>query len=158
MARPGGGALGGPSDSTICRVLMDTDPDALQAVLSQWAAPRLAAADDPPALAADGKRIRGANRHADDATHFETVTLVTHAGRLVASRCRRDDGEAAALRALLEDVDLLPNTLAPFPGVRQTFRIVRECTDAKTGAAPFPARLVLRAGAAGPPAPRQSVA
>ena len=96
-----------PSDSTVCRVLMDTDPDALQEVLSRWAAPRLGAADGPPALAADGKRIRGANRHTDDATYFEAVTLVTHAGRPVASRCCRDEGgETAALRALPGDVDL----------------------------------------------------
>ena len=35
------------------------------------------------------------------------MTLVTHAGRPLASRCCRDEGgEVAALRALLEDVDL----------------------------------------------------
>ena len=96
-----------PSAATICRVLADTDPDALQEVLAQWAAPRLAEAADPPALAADGKRIRSVNRHATDSTRFETVTLVTHAGRPLASRCCREEGgEAAALRALLEDVDL----------------------------------------------------
>ena len=52
-------------------------------------------------------RIRGANRNADGA-YFETVTLVTHAGRPLASRCccRDEGGEIAALRALLEDVDL----------------------------------------------------
>ncbi len=209
---PAAGRWVAPSDSTVCRVLMNTDPDALQEVLSRWAAPRLAAADDPQVLAADGKRIRGANRHTDDATYFETVTLVTHAGRPVASRCCRDDGgEIAALCALLEDVDLRgcvltldalhatrdtartivethgadyvlsvkancpdtfaqltaidwdgndvrhhadepakahgriearriaardlpPKTLGPFPGARQAFRVVRERTDAKTGA------------------------
>ena len=95
-----------PSDSTICRVLMDTDPDALQDVLREWAAPRLAEDADMPAVAADGKRIRGANRNAGGA-YFETVTLVTHGGRPLASRCCRDEGgEIAALRALLEDVDL----------------------------------------------------
>jgi len=210
---PAAGRWVAPSDSTICRVLMDTDPDALQDVLLKWAAPRLAAAGDAPALAADGKRIRGANRHAGDDAYFETVTLVTHAGHPLASRCCRDEGgETAALRALLEDVDLrgcvltldalhatrdtaravvethgadyvlavkancpdsfaqlaaidwdgdgvrrhadgpakahgrietrriaardlLPNTLGPFPGARQGFRVVRERTDAKTGAA-----------------------
>ena len=30
--------------------------------------------------------------------------------------------------------DLLPKTLGPFPGARQAFRVVRERTDAKTGA------------------------
>ena len=208
---PAAGRWVAPSDSTVCRVLMDTDPDALQEVLLKWAAPRLAEDADMPALAADGKRIRGANRHAADGAYFETVTLVTHAGEPLASRCCRDEGgEAAALRALLEDVDLrgcvltldalhatrdtarsivethgadyvlavkancpetfaqlaavdwdgadvrrhadgpakahgrietrriaardlLPNTLGPFPGARQAFRVVRGRTDAKTG-------------------------
>lgn len=102
---PTAGRWVAPSDSTICRVLADTDPDALAGVLRQWAAPRLAPAGTP-VLAADGKRIRGANRHADGA-YFETVTLVTHGGRPLASRCCRDEGgESAALRALLDDVDL----------------------------------------------------
>ena len=105
--RDAGGRWTPPSDSTICRVLADTDPDALADVLRQWAAPRLAESSDLPALAADGKRIRGANRHAGDGAHFETATLVTHGGRPLASRCCRDEGgEKAALRALLEDVDL----------------------------------------------------
>ena len=73
-------------------LLADTDPDALQEVLVQWAAPRLAEAADPPALAADGKRIRSVNRHATDSTRFETVTLVTRAGRPLASRCCREEG------------------------------------------------------------------
>ena len=47
------------------------------------------------------------NRHTNDDTHFETVTLVTHAGHPLASRCCRDEGgEIAATRALLEDVDV----------------------------------------------------
>ena len=189
-----------------------TDPDALEAALREWAAPRLAEDADLPALAADGKRIRGASRHADDDAYFETVTLVTRGGGPLASRCCRDEGgEAAALRALLEDVDLSgcapaldalrasrdtarsivgmhgadyvlcveencpdsfaklagidwearavrrhaeqpgkargriearriaardlpPDTPAPFPEARQAFRVVRERTDAKTGA------------------------
>ena len=56
-------------------------------------------------FAADGKRIRGANRHSGG--YFETVTLVSHSGRPLASRCCRDEGgERAALRALLDEVDL----------------------------------------------------
>ena len=209
---PAAGRWVAPSDSTICRVLADTDPDALGEVLLKWAAPRLAQPGGTPALAADGKRIRGANRHAGGGARFETVTLVTHAGHPLASRCCRDEGgEVAALRALLEDVDiggcvltldalhatrdtaraivethgadyalsvkgncpdtfaqlaamdwnadaarrhadgpakahgrietrriavrdLLPDTLAAFPGARQAFRVVRERADAKTGA------------------------
>ncbi len=88
-------------------MLADTDPDALADVLRQWAAPRFAESSDLPALAADGKRIRGANRHAADGARFETATLVTHGGRPLASRCRRDEGgETAAARALLDDVDM----------------------------------------------------
>ena len=45
-----------PSDSTVCRVLADTDPDALQDMPRRWAAPRLAEDADMPALAADGAR------------------------------------------------------------------------------------------------------
>ena len=105
--RSAAGEWKAPSAATICRVMANTDPDALERALREWAAPRLAEDAEQPALAADGKRIRGANRHTGDATYFETVTLVTHAGRPVASRCCRDDGgEVAALRALLEDVDL----------------------------------------------------
>ena len=105
--RSAGGEWAAPSAATICRVMAGTDPDALEAALREWAAPRLAEDADLPALAADGKRIRGANRHTDEDTHFETVTLAAHAGRPLASRCCRDEGgEAAALRALLEDVDL----------------------------------------------------
>ena len=104
---PKAGRWVAPSDSTLCRVVADTDPDALQDVLSQWAVPRAGATGPQPALAADGKRIRGANRHTDKGVYFETVTLVTHAGRPLASRCCRDKGgEIAAARALLEDVDV----------------------------------------------------
>ena len=54
----------GPSGSVArCRVLMDTDPDALQAVQLQWAASRLAAGTDAPVLAADSKRIHRAEGH-----------------------------------------------------------------------------------------------
>ena len=39
--------------------------------------------------------------------YFETVTLVTHDGRPLASRCCRDEGgERAAAKALLEDVEV----------------------------------------------------
>ena len=54
--RSGAGRRVAPSDSTVCRVLADTDPDALQDVLRRWAAPRLAEDADMPALAADGAR------------------------------------------------------------------------------------------------------
>ena len=104
---PEAGRWVAPSDSTLCRVMADTDPDALQDVLRRWAAPRTAPSGPTPALAADGKRIRGANRHTGEGVSFETVTLVTHEGRPLASRCCRDEGgELAATKALLEDIDV----------------------------------------------------
>ena len=116
-----------PSDSTICRVVADADPDALAEVLGQWAAPRLAEAADTPALAADGKRIRGANRHTSDDTHFETVTLVTHAGHPLASRCCRAENEArtAAVVAVVDanrnliEIERLTGTAVSAPIVRR---------------------------------------
>ena len=70
--RRAGGSPEVPAAATICRVMANTEPDALEAALRAWAAPRLAEDADQPALAADGKRIRGANRHTDEGTHFET--------------------------------------------------------------------------------------
>ena len=96
-----------PSDSTLCRVFADIDADAMQDVLRRWAAPRTVASAPTPALAADGKRIRGAIRHTGEGVYFETATLVTHEGRPLTSRCCRDPGgEIAATRALLEDIDV----------------------------------------------------
>ncbi len=129
---PSAGRWTAPSAATFCRVLADTDPDALADVLSEWAAPRL-----PPAaaaaLAADGKRIRGANRRGGAGAHFETVTLATHDGRPLASRCCRDEGgELAALRALLEDVDIQGRllTLDALHATRDTARAIVEAHGA----------------------------
>ena len=127
--RSAGGRWAAPSAATVCRVMAGTDPDALEEALRVWAAPRLAEDADLPALAADGKRIRGANRNTPDGVHFETVTLVTHGGRPLAGRCCRDEGgEAAALRALLEDVDLrgCVLTLDALHAARDTARAVVE--------------------------------
>ena len=94
-----------PSDTTFQRVMERTDPASLERIIQQWTQPRLAQSQ---ALAGDGKRIRGANRFTPEGQHWETVTLVEHAtGLPVASRSYREQGgEPAALRALLEEVDL----------------------------------------------------
>ena len=118
-----------PSDSTLCRVMADTDPDALQAVLRQWAVPRTAPSGPTPALAADGKRIRGANRHTGEGVYFETVTLVTHEGRPLASRCCRDEGgELAATKALLDDVDVR-GCLVTLDALHTTYETERALVD-----------------------------
>ena len=72
--RSAAGAWRAPSAATICRVMANTDPDALERALRAWAAPRLAEDADLPPLAADGKRLRGANRRTGDDVYFETVT------------------------------------------------------------------------------------
>ena len=60
----------------------------------------------PTALAADGKRLRGANRQGD--AHYETVSLVRHDNAMpIASHPYTEEGgEIAAVRALLEEVDV----------------------------------------------------
>jgi len=94
-----------PSDTTFQRVMERTDPASLERVIQRWTEPLVR---QPRALAADGKRIRGANRLTAEGLHWETVTLVEHVSGLpVASRSYREEGgEQGALRALLEEVDL----------------------------------------------------
>ena len=118
-----------PSDSTLCGVMADTDPDALGEVLRRWAAPRTVPSGPMPALAADGKRIRGANRHTGEGVYFETVTLVTHEGRPLASRCCRDEGgELAATKALLDDVDVR-GCLVTLDALHTTYETERAIVD-----------------------------
>ena len=94
-----------PSDTTFQRVMADTGPASLERVAQRWTQPRRREAK---VLAADGKRIRGANRLSPEGLHWETVTLVDHAaGVPVASRSDREEGgEQQALRDWLEEVDL----------------------------------------------------
>ena len=94
-----------PSDTTFQRVMADTGPASLERVAQRWTQPRTREAK---VLAADGKRMRGANRLSPEGLHWETVTLVDHAtGVPVASRsCREEGGERQALRDLLEEVGL----------------------------------------------------
>ena len=98
-----------PSKATINRVVMHADAEQVEATLQRYARPRVAVADqdaERTALAADGKRIRGANRNGT--MHFETATLVEHGtGVPVASLNYHDDGgEIAAVSALLEEVPI----------------------------------------------------
>ncbi len=51
-------------------------PGELERVVQRWTQPRC---KRPEAVAADGRRIRGANRLTSGGTHCETVTLVDHA-------------------------------------------------------------------------------
>ena len=92
-----------PSRATLHRAMTDTDPDALQAALDRWLATRAPATT---ALAADGKRQRGANRQSE--AEYQTVSLVSHHDKQpIANRIFTEKGgEIAAVFALLEEVDI----------------------------------------------------
>lgn len=111
------------SKSTLHRVISSVDPEEIEAVLRRFSRPRLQLGR---AIAVDGKRIRGANRNGED--HFETATLVEHASRLpVATLSFNDDGgEIAAVRALLEKVDVSGRvlTLDALHTTRETARVI----------------------------------
>ena len=97
-----------PTKSTIHRVVMATDAEALEDMQRRYATARVPApgAQERQALAADGKRIRGANRNGT--MRYETATLVEHGtGVPVASLNFHDqNGELAAVGALLEVVPI----------------------------------------------------
>ena len=82
-----------PSKSVIYRVREKADPAAMETVLKRWSMPRL---NIDTALAADGKRLRGANRNGDG--HFETTTLVAH-----------DTGLPVASHGFLDESGELPS-------------------------------------------------
>ena len=118
-----------PSKSVIYRVREKADPAEMETVLKRWSMPRL---NIGSALAADGKRLRGANRNGDG--HFETATLVAHdTGLPVASHGFHDEsGERAALAALFEEVPLAGHviTVDALHTVRDTARRIVETHNA----------------------------
>ena len=97
-----------PGKSTIHRVLQQLDADALEDVLAAWCRERQR---PEQALAGDGKRINGANRHGRD--QCETVTLIEHESHLpIAVRGFRDQGgELAAMADLFERTDIAGRTV-----------------------------------------------
>ena len=118
-----------PSKSVIYRVLERSDSAGTESVLKRWSTPQLKLSS---ALAADGKRLRGANRNGDG--HFETATLVAHdTGLPVASHSFHDEsGERAAIAALFEEVPLTGRviTVDALHTVRDTARSIVEIHDA----------------------------
>ena len=111
------------SKSTIHRVVQSVDPEALEDVVGRWSRPRLPLAR---ALAADGKRIRGANRNGDG--HHETVALVDHATGAPFALLNFGDegGELAATHDLLERSDVRGKviTLDALHTTRKTAKMV----------------------------------
>ena len=99
-----------PSRATLHRAMTDTDPDAFQAAADRWLAARAAT---PTALAADGKRLRGADRQSD--AEYQTVSLVSHHDKQPIKSLVFTDtgGEIAAVLALLEEVDISGSVIIP---------------------------------------------
>lgn len=91
------------SKSTLHRVIQHTDPEQLEDVLVRYTRSRI---KQLPALAADGKRIRGANRNGD--SHYETATLVEHGSGIPKVSCTfyNKGEELEATRRLLSETDV----------------------------------------------------
>ena len=115
------------SKSTLHRVIQYTDTEQLQGVLDRYSGCRN---KQLSALAADGKRIRGANRNGD--SHYETVTLVEHgSGIPKASRSFYKDGqELDATRQLLSEIDVAGRVIT-LDALHSTFESVDLILDAK---------------------------
>ena len=118
-----------PSKSVIYRVRVNADPAAMKTALNRCSMRRL---NIGFALAADGKRLWGANRNGDD--YFETATLVAHdTGLAVASHGFHDEsGERTAIAALFEEVPIAGHviTVDALHTVRDTARSIVESHNA----------------------------
>ncbi len=118
-----------PSRATMHRVISRLDPKELEAVLARYSSTRVRFGE---AVAADGKRIRGANRNGEE--HYETVTVVEHGSGipLGSLEFRDEGGEGAAVTALLEEVSVagMVITLDALHTTRKTARCIVEAHGA----------------------------
>ncbi len=116
------------SRSTIHRVIQSVDPEALEDALGRWSRSRLPAARAP---AADGRRIRGANRNGEG--HHGTVALVDHATGAPFALLNFDDegGELAATHDLLERSDISGRVITAdaLHTTRRTAELITERAD-----------------------------
>jgi predicted transposase YbfD/YdcC len=101
-----------PHEATVRRALQAVNADEVDRVFADWLAARqpIAAPTDPmPAVAVDGKTIRGAREHGDeDSRAPHLVSAVTHGDGIVLSQRQVDDksNEITAVQPLLNDLDL----------------------------------------------------
>ena len=113
------------SKSTMHRVISELDPWEFQSVVARYSSVRVRFGE---AVAADGKRVRAANRNGEG--HYEVVTLVEHrSGMPLASLDLRDEGgESAAVGAVLEQADVRGRviTLDALHTTRKTARSIVE--------------------------------
>jgi predicted transposase YbfD/YdcC len=101
-----------PHEATVRRALQAVSAGEVDRVFAAWLAARqpIAAPPDPmPAVAVDGKTIRGACEHGDeDSRAPHLVSAVTHGDEIVLSQRQVDDksNEITAVQPLLNDLDL----------------------------------------------------
>lgn len=102
-----------PDEATVRRALQAVDPDQLDAAVGAWLSARrpVAGSDTTvkPAVAVDGKTVRGARDHADPgdrAPHL--VSVVSHGDATVFGQRQVDEksNEITAVQPLLAEVDL----------------------------------------------------
>ena len=113
------GRYAAPSLATIHRIMTETDPEALQTITHRWVTAQLTR-QPLAALAADGKRINGANRNSEE--HFETVILVRHQDAVPSPFAAAEN--KAAMAVLLKDV-AIRGSQPPIPTFSDDFDLIR---------------------------------
>ena len=117
------------SQSTVHRVLQNTNPAWIEEALRHWAQPRLRVG---PATAVDGTRLRGAHRTGED--QYETVSRIEHGTGMPVSILHDPDegGEIAAVHAALETAPAAGRlrTLDALHTLRETARRIVETQGA----------------------------
>jgi DDE_Tnp_1-associated/Transposase DDE domain len=97
-----------PSETTLRRVLQQVDADELDRVVGGWLAeqPSASAADQPGAVAVDGKTLRGAV--GEDGRQVHLLAALAHgSGTVLAQRhVASKTNELTQFRPLLDEVDL----------------------------------------------------
>lgn len=102
-----------PDEATVRRALQAVDPDQLDGAVGAWLAARRPVAQGDttvkPAVAVDGKTVRGARDHADpDDRAPHLVSVVSHGDATVLGQRQVDEksNEITAVQPLLTDLDL----------------------------------------------------
>jgi predicted transposase YbfD/YdcC len=104
------GVVRAPDEATVRRVLTGIDADALDAAVGAWLqavrTPPVAGRTSWPAVAVDGKTLRGSGHH--DRAKVHLLAVADHSSQAVLGQVRVDgkSNEITAFRPLLDRVDL----------------------------------------------------
>jgi DDE_Tnp_1-associated len=105
---PWSGAWQPPGEATVRRVLARIDADALDRAIGAWLAarqPRPTPRPPQPAVAVDGKTLRGSGHHPNPQVHL--LAVMEHTSRAVLAQTDVDTtNEIARFRPLLDRLDL----------------------------------------------------